>query len=691
MLAELRDFALDLFWSWEPRVQALFKALDSQIWEESKHNPVVLLASLGEAGAESALQRPQAQAALSEARAARAAYKSRPPAFNAAEAPLQIAYFSLEFGISEALPIYSGGLGILAGDHLKAASDLGLPLIGVGLLYREGFGHQRIGEDGGQFEEYTASDFPLLPLSRVVDRSGLPLTVTCPLGPATVTVAVWKAQVGRVDLYLLDTDLPENQPEFRSITDRLYVPEAHRRLPQEMVLGIGGVRALGALEIEATVFHMNEGHGFLVATERLNFLRRERGLTAAAAEQAARASLIFTTHTPIAAGSDFFPPHLVQQLLSPYLEETGMDLEHFLDLGRKQPGSTDEPLCTTYVGLRSAGCSVGVSKLHGEVSRRLWKDAWPGLPESEVPIGSVTNGVHLPSWVSPELAALLQLHVAQDWWNLSADDRRWAGVENIDPAALWAAHTQLRHRLVRHARSAGEGGGLDPEALVVGFSRRFATYKRANLLVSDRERLHALVNGSERPVQFIFAGKSHPADLPGKAILREIVQLAREEPRIAFLEDYDIEVARLLVQGSDVWLNNPRRLLEASGTSGMKAGANGVLNLSILDGWWDEGYRPTAGWAIPSSVSFEEPQADDAGEAKALFELLEGEVAGAFYARDSAGLPLRWLAMMRDSISHTAANFSARRMVLDYLADCYAPATERVDRLRRSTVGNPTN
>jgi len=687
VFAELRDFALDLCWSWEPRVQALFRSLDPQVWDESRHNPIVLLARLGEAGAEAALQRPEVQAALLEARAARSAYRSHRPAFHDTQASQQIAYFSLEFGVSEALPIYSGGLGILAGDHLKAASDLGLPLVGVGLLYRRGFGHQRIDLEGGQYEEYTESDFRLLPLVRVQDSAGRPLNVSCPFGPTEIAVGVWKAQIGRVPLYLLDTDLPGNQPQFRSITDRLYVPEPERRLPQEMVLGIAGVRALTALGVDATVFHMNEGHGFLVATERLNYLRRERGLTVAAAERAARGSLVFTTHTPVAAGSDFFQPHLIRDLLGPYLVEVGLDLEQFLDLGRRTPGDRQESLCTTYVGLRSCECSVGVSKLHGVVSRRLWKDAWPNRPESEVPIGSVTNGVHLPSWVAPELATLLRRHVAPDWWDLNADDDRWAGVEEIDSAELWAVHQQLRHKLVRFAGESAEGSRLDPEALVVGFSRRFAAYKRANLLISDPDRLRALVNSSDRPVQFVFAGKSHPADLPAKAILREIVQFARQEPRVVFLEDYDIEVARLLVQGSDVWLNNPRRLLEASGTSGMKAGANGVLNLSILDGWWDEGYRPTAGWAIPSSVSLEAPVADDAGEASAIFELLEGDVVAAFYGRDTAQLPQRWLAMMRDSIRHTAAGFSARRMVLDYYADCYTPASQRADGLQLPAVG----
>jgi starch phosphorylase len=681
VLDELRDIALDLTWTWEPRIRALFAALDPELWERSGHNPVLLLARLGEEGVRDALLRPEVRAALDDARAALRQYRGRPAARFDAGAPLEVAYFSLEFGLTEGLPIYSGGLGVLAGDHLKAASDLGLPLVGVGLLYRQGFGRQRIDDEGGQYEVYPENVFEELPMRRVQGPDG-PLEVTCPLGDRQVRIAVWQVQVGRVPLYLLDTDVEGNPPELRAITDRLYVPEPARRLPQEIVLGIGGMRALRAMGIDSTVFHMNEGHGFLLAVERIRELRLRRQLTLEEARLIARAGFVFTTHTPVAAGSDYFEPGLVRELLGPYLAEVGLSFERFMDLGRRTPGDTRELLCTTYVGLRMADRAVGVSRLHGAVSRRLWKDAWPGLPEAQVPIYSVTNGVHMPSWMAPEIAALLARHVAPDWWDLGADDARWSGVEAIPDEELWECHRALRRRLVETLRRRGESDGLDPDALTIGFSRRFAPYKRADLVLADRARLLRLMRNPRRPVQVVFSGKAHPADLEGKRILREIVQVARQEPHVVFVEDYDVEVARLLVQGADVWLNNPRRFLEASGTSGMKAGANGVLNLSVLDGWWDEGYRPSLGWAIPSGATMDSPTTDDAAEAEALHRLLEREVVPTFYERDERGLPTRWLAMMRASIRHIATGFSARRMVLDYLSECYAPAARRVEQLR---------
>jgi len=679
---ELHTLALDLTWSWDPRIRALFAALDPDLWEKSAHNPAALLARLGREGVERALDQRSVQDALQTARAAYHEHKDRRQPFLDARAPLLVGYFSLEFGLTEALPIYSGGLGILAGDHLKAASDLGIPLVGVGLLYRQGFGHQRIDSDGGQYEVYPENNFNEMPLVRVRRADGSPLDVDCPLGRRTVQVALWRAQVGRVALFLLDTDLEANPPELRTITDRLYVPEPERRLPQEIVLGIGGMRALRAMGVEANVFHMNEGHGFLVAIERMRELRRGRQITLEEARLVARAGFVFTTHTPVAAGSDYFEPGLVYELLNPYLVEVGIGFDRFMDLGRKSPGDPRELLCTTYVGLRMADSAVGVSRLHGAVSRRLWKDAWPGLPESQVPIGSVTNGVHMPSWVAPEVAELLERHVAPEWWDLDVEDPRWTGVESIPDEELWQCHRLLRHRLVALTRERADGQGLDPDALTIGFSRRFAPYKRANLILSDRRRLAALLSQRERPLQFIFAGKAHPADQAGKAIVSEVVGLARHEARVAFVEDYDIEVARALVQGADVWLNNPRRFLEASGTSGMKAGANGVLNLSVLDGWWDEGYRPTAGWAIPSGATMDRPATDDAAEADALYRLLERDVAPLYYDRGPAGVPHGWVAMMRESIRHVGARFSARRMLLDYFWDCYAPAARRVEQLR---------
>ncbi|MDQ6691692.1 MAG: alpha-glucan family phosphorylase [Candidatus Dormibacteraeota bacterium] len=681
MLEELTALAFNLRWSWDPRIRRVFEVLSPELWMQTRHNPVVMLARLGASGVAEAAARPEFQQAFEIARDAAREHLERHHQFFDARAPLVIGYFSLEFGLSECLPIYSGGLGILAGDHLKAASDLNLPLVGVGLMYRWGFGRQRITPEAEQSEEYHENRPEDLPIRLVEMAGGEPLRVEAPIGNENVQICVWRTQVGRIQLFLLDTDLEENPPHLRTITDRLYVPEPDRRLRQEIVLGIGGMRALKALGIAATVFHLNEGHSALVGVERIRELRGERQLTFEEARLVARAGIVFTTHTPIAAGSDYFDPGLVWDMLGPYLTQTGLSFERFMDLGREKPGDPRGLLCSTYLALRLADVSVGVSRLHGTVSRRLWKEAWPGIKEGHVPIGSVTNGVHLPSWVADEIALLLSRHVAPDWWNLPADDPRWTGVDAIDDQELWAAHSSLRRRLAAFAAVRG-GEQLDPDALTIAFSRRFAPYKRATLLLGDRERLSRLLANGSRPIQFLFSGKAHPADKPGKALLHEIVELAQAEARVTFLEDYDIDVARHLVQGADVWLNNPRRFLEASGTSGMKAAANGVLNLSVLDGWWDEAYSPEVGWAIPSGATLERPETDDLAEAEALYRLLERELLPNFYERDGAGLPRLWVGMMKASIRRLAPGFSARRMVLDYFDQAYAPAARRVQQLR---------
>jgi len=678
VLEELNHFAHDLLWTWEPRIENLFRTLDPERWEATRQNPVLMLTQLGTEGLAAAAEREDVHAALDGARAAYREYYDRHPPFMDARAPLVIAYFSLEFGLAECLPIYSGGLGVLAGDHLKATSDLGLPLVAVGLFYKQGFGRQDIDAEGRQVEVYSENKGEDLPIRRVTG-----VEVDAPIGDRKVRIGVWRAQIGRVPLFLLDTDLEANPPDLRAITDRLYVPEPDRRLRQEIVLGIGGVRALRALGMVAGVFHLNEGHSFLCAIERIRELRASRQMTLEEARLVARAGIVFTTHTPIAAGSDYFEPGLVWDLLNPYLNEVGISFDRFMDLGRQRPGDPRERLCTTYAALRLADQSVGVSRLHGAVSRRLWKDAWKGLPETQVPIGSVTNGVHMPTWVAPEVAALLSRFVGPDWWDLDGSDGRWQAVFEIPADELWAVHTDLKRRLLAFARARSvDGDDMDPNALTIGFARRFAPYKRANLLLQDHPRLKKLLRNTKRPVQLMFAGKSHPADQPGKEIVSRVVGLAREEPCVNFLKDYDLELARHLVQGSDVWLNNPKRFLEASGTSGMKAGANGVLNVSILDGWWDEAYRPELGWAIPSGATLDRQNVDDQAEAEGLYRLLEREVVPAYYQRDANGIPQRWIEMMRASIRHVATDFSARRMAIDYFDDAYAPAARRVEQLR---------
>ncbi len=678
MIDELNQFAHDLLWTWEPRIEGLFQALNSELWESTRQNPVLLLAQLGEQGIAEALEREEVRVALEQARAAYREYYDRRPPFMDARAPMVVGYFSLEFGLAECLPIYSGGLGVLAGDHLKATSDLGLPLVAVGLFYKQGFGRQEIDAEGRQVEVYFENRGDDLPVRRVEG-----VEVDAPIGQRRVKIGVWRAQVGRVPLFLLDTDLESNPPDLRTITDRLYVPEPDRRLRQEIVLGIGGVRALRALGMVAGVFHLNEGHSFLCAIERIRELRASRQMTLEEARLVARAGIVFTTHTPIAAGSDYFEPGLVWDLLNPYLTEVGISFDRFMDLGRQRPGDPRDRLVTTYAALRLADQAVGVSRLHGAVSRRLWKDAWRGLPETQVPIGAVTNGVHMPTWVAPEIADLLGRYVGPDWWDLDGEDGRWQAAFEIPAAELWAVHLVLKRMLLSVARARSvDADQLDENSLTFGFARRFAPYKRANLLLEDRPRLNKLLRNSKRPVQMIFAGKSHPADQPGKDLVARVVALAREEPCVTFLKDYDLAIARHLVHGTDVWLNNPKRFLEASGTSGMKAGANGVLNVSVLDGWWDEAYRPELGWAIPSGATLDRPNVDDQAEAEGLFRLLEREVVPAFYERDENGIPPRWVAMMRASIRHVVTDFSARRMVIDYFDTAYAPAARRVEQLR---------
>jgi starch phosphorylase len=678
VLEELNQFAYDLMWTWQPRIEGFFQTLDPELWKSTRQNPVLVLLQLGQEGLERACERKEVREALDAARAAYRAYYDRHPRFMDARAPLSIAYFSLEFGLSECLPIYSGGLGVLAGDHLKATSDLGLPLVAVGLLYKQGFGRQDIDADGRQIEVYFENDGARLPVRKVEG-----VEVEAPIGTRNVRIGLWKAQVGRVPLYLLDTDLESNPPDLRTITDRLYVPEPDRRLRQEIVLGIGGVRALRALGQDSMVFHLNEGHSFLCAIERIRELRASRQMTLEEAWLVARAGIVFTTHTPIAAGSDYFEPGLVWDQLGPYLNLVGISFDRFMDLGRQRPGDPRERLCTTYAALRLADQSVGVSRLHGAVSRRLWKDAWRGLPETQVPIGSVTNGVHMPTWLAPEIGELLGSYVGPDWWDLDGSDGRWQAVLEIPAGELWALHVELKRRLLEMVAERSEHPAeADLNALTIGFGRRFASYKRANLILQDRPRLTRLLRSAKRPVQILFAGKAHPADQPGKEIVARIVALSREEPRVVFLKDYDIELARHLVHGADIWLNNPRRFLEASGTSGMKAGANGALNVSILDGWWDEAYRPEYGWAIPSGATLDRQNIDDEAEAEGLFRLLEREVVPAFFDRDEAGVPQRWVRMMKASIRYIATDFSARRMVIDYFNTTYAPGARRVEQLR---------
>jgi starch phosphorylase len=611
-----------------------------------------------------------------------------------------IAYFSLEFGITESLQIYNGGLGILAGDHLKSSSDLGIPLVGVGLLYQEGYFRQYLNADGWQQESYPQNDFYNLPLTLERDQEGNPITVTVAYPGRDVHAQIWRADLGEVKLYLLDTNIAANSREDQDITDQLYGGHTDMRLKQEIMLGIGGVRALKALDIQPKLYHMNEGHTAFLSLERVRTLMQEHSMSFDQAKELARAGLVFTTHTPVPAGIDYYPSDLVGHYFGDYYREIGLDHEGFMALGRQNPHDPYEPFCMAILAMRLASYTNGVSQLHGEVSRQLWSGVWPNVPVKEVPIGAVTNGMHQQSFVSRDMASLFERYVGPRWRTSPGDAKLWSRVDRIPGAELWNTHERRRERLVsfvrRRLREQLERRGapnaelmaaeevLNPEALTIGFARRFATYKRATLLLRDPDRLIKILCDRDRPVQIIYAGKAHPQDNPGKELIRQVVHLARREelrPRLVFLENYDMNIARYLVQGVDVWLNTPLRPHEGSGTSGMKAAANGVLNCSILDGWWAEAYSPEVGWVIGSGEDYDDRNLQDHVESNALYNLLEQEIVPLFYKRTSDGLPRGWIDKMKALIKATGPVFNTHRMLQQYTELYYTPALERFERL----------
>jgi starch phosphorylase len=706
-LEDLRELAYNLRWAWNHEAIELFRRLDSDLWESSGHNPVLMLGTIDQMKLESARTDETFLAHLERVSRDFKAYVSgesswfRRACRRAGQPPL-VAYFSAEFGVTECLSIFAGGLGILAGDHLKSASDLGVPLVGVGLLYQQGYFHQYLNQGGWQQEAYEDNDFHNLPLRQVQRADGAALTVQVQFPGRLITAQVWRAQAGRVPLYLLDTNIPANaRPEDRDITDALYGGDREMRLKQEILLGIGGYRALEALGLEPTVCHMNEGHAAFVGLELVRRLMETRGLNFSQARELASASLVFTGHTPVLAGHDYFSPDLVSRYLGDYARMLGLSQGDFLALGRERATDGGE-FCMTILALRLAAHSNGVSKLHGEVARKMWQVLWPGVPENEVPIGHVTNGVHFQSWISYEMNQLYDRYLGPKWREEPGEQALWQRVENIPAEELWRTHERRRERLVAFTRrrlreqlqqrsapqreiEAAEEV-LDPEALTIGFARRFATYKRATLLLRDAERLGRILNGAGRPVQVIYAGKAHPRDDAGKELIRQVVNLARREEfrrRLVFLENYDLTIARYLVQGVDVWLNTPLRPQEASGTSGMKAAANGALNLSILDGWWDEAWRgpelrsSPIGWAIGHGEIFDNPEYQNQVEAEALYDLLERDAVPTFYERGADRLPRRWIGRMKASIGILCHFFNTHRMVRDYTEAFYLPSHAR--------------
>jgi starch phosphorylase len=699
----LHDLAYNLWWSWHPPARALFRDLHPSLWEACDQNPVLFLHRVAPERLALAAADPDYLRVYAEVTAAfdgvLAAVKHgtwlgrHHPELN----DRTVAYLSAEFGLHRALPIYSGGLGVLAGDHMKEASDLGLPLVGVSLLYRHGYLLQRLNADGWQRDVRAVLDPLAEPTVPVCDERDEPVIIDVTLDQPEnpLRLAVWRVQVGRVPLYLLDSDVEGNPHWTRTISSRLYGGDREHRLRQEIILGIGGVRLLRALEIEPAYWHANEGHAALHLLERV----REHVATGASFEDAAervRASTVFTSHTPVPAGHDIFSPETMDHYFGQYYPQLGLDREAFLALGRH--GESGDDFNLTALSMRLAGHRNGVSERHGEITRAMWHGIWPGVEAARAPITSITNGVHLPTWVSPRIATLFNRYLEVDWRDRQEEPLLWEGVRAIPPAAFWQAHLaakqDLHDLLDERARGGWAEGDFDSaqvvssgpfmrrDILTLGFARRFAAYKRATLLFCDPDRLARILNDVERPVQIVFAGKAHPADEDGKRLIQEIYTRARDPRyggRIAFAEDYDMGLAAALVAGVDVWLNTPRAPMEASGTSGMKAAANGVLNLSILDGWWREGWRPdnSNGWGIEPSPL--EGEAQDSAEAKAIFHLLETAVIPLYYERGSDGLPNDWIQAALEAIRTLAPAFSARRMVMEYIRRLYRPASGVAD------------
>jgi starch phosphorylase len=692
----LTTIAQNLWWSWDPDMTSLFRELDPVLWRVLDSNPVALLRQmpidkLEERASELALHSRinYGYRRMQEYLASKSTWGARHAGVLWAR---PVAYFSAEFGVHESLPIYSGGLGILAGDHIKSSSDLGLPLVAVGLYYDQGYFRQRLDVGGWQHEDYITLDHRELPI-RPALSAGVPVVVSIDTRTGTLLARVWQVSVGRTTLFLLDSNVEGNQPEDRELTSRLYGGDQRVRIRQELLLGVGGMRALRAMNISPGVLHLNEGHSAFAALEVVRQRMIAEGVDAWEALRRIAAQIVFTTHTPVPAGHDRFPQHLVEEHLGPLREELGLPLHELMGLGRVYPHDNGEEFCMTVLALKASTRANAVSSLHGQVSRAMWAGLYPGMTDDRVPIGHITNGVHAPTWLAPQMRQVYDRHLGPDWLQNASHAGVWDKIDSIDDGELWETHQTLKVQLIelarRRAAMQAERRGdsaefvtlatnaLSFDALTIGFARRFATYKRANLLLRDMETIVSLVNNAQMPVQFIFAGKSHPHDRPGKEMLQQIARLMHD-PRFAgkllFIEDYDINVGRRLVQGVDVWLNNPRRPLEACGTSGQKVVLNGALNLSVLDGWWAEAFDGLNGFAIGSGETHSSIDVHDQRDGLALLTTLRDEVIPLYYDRDRDGLPREWIARMKRAIRTLGWRFSADRMVMDYVFQAYIPA-----------------
>jgi starch phosphorylase len=693
---KLWALARNLWWSWDREVTAIFRELDPVRFRELNHNPISLLLEMPLAAIERRSNEVMLHSRINAAHRRLQQYLETDRTWGATYAGVlrarPVAYFSAEFGLHESVPIYSGGLGVLAGDHVKSASDLDIPLVGIGLFYSQGYFRQKLDMSGWQIEDYVPTDVNALPMEPAIGTSGAPVMIEIETRRGVIRAKVWRVKVGRIDLLLLDSNVEGNSVEDRDLTSQLYGGDGRVRIRQELLLGVGGVRALRAMGITPGVYHMNEGHSGFAVLEAIRNRMTDEGLSFDQAASMVAREVVFTTHTPVPAGHDRFHAGLIDEHLGPLRESLGISHERLMELGAEFPGQWHE-FCMTVIGLKLSRRANAVSSLHGEVSRAMWTGLFPGRGEDAVPIGHITNGVHVPTWLAPQMFALYDKHLGAGWHLHSGESRIWEGVEEIDDAELWETHLTLKAQLLRFLRARAVeqarkrrestetllrlGKLFSPDALTIGFARRFATYKRANLLLADLERLGAMVNDPKRPVQFVFAGKAHPRDEPGKRVLQQIAQLMRDSKfaeRSLFIEDYDINVGRHLVQGVDVWLNNPRRPLEASGTSGQKVVLNGGLNLSVLDGWWAEAYDGLNGFAIGTGRTHSNMDVHDLRDGEDLYRVLQNHVIPLYYQRDRDGLPHGWIRRMKRTIRTLGWRFNADRMVMDYALKAYVPA-----------------
>jgi starch phosphorylase len=693
-LDRLWSLARNLWWAWDHDSTGLFRDLDPVRFRQLNHNPVSMLAEIPFDDIERRAQQFVLHSRINYAYRRQREYLEADRTWGAKHAgilrPRPVAYFSAEFGLHESLPIYSGGLGVLAGDHIKSASDLDIPLVGIGLFYGQGYFRQRLDKNGWQQEEYLETDVNALPMEIAIAANGQPVTVQIETWSGVIRARVWRLKVGRCDLLLLDSNVAGNAPEDRDLTSRLYGGDGRVRIRQELLLGVGGFRALKALGITPSVLHLNEGHSAFAVLEAIRSRMQEEGVDFEEAARRVSREVVFTTHTPVPAGHDRFHKDLLEEHLGPLREALRISQHRLMEFGRENPSNHDEGFCMTVLGLKLSRRANAVSALHGEVSRAMWTVLYPGKSEDAVPIGHITNGVHVPSWLAPQMFRLYDRHFGAGWHEHSSDPRIWEKIEKVNDGELWETHLSLKSQLLEFVRlraidqskhrgdpAAPVRRVLTPDALTIGFARRFATYKRANLILADIEKLASMVNDAKRPVQFIFAGKAHPHDEPGKRVLQQIAELMKHREfgdKFIFVEDYDINVGRYLVQGVDVWLNNPRRPLEASGTSGQKVVLNGGLNLSVLDGWWAEAYDGLNGFAIGTGRTHSRMDIHDARDGEDLYRVLRDEVIPLYYQRDQDGLPRGWIKRMKRTIRTLGWRFNADRMVMDYTLNCYIPA-----------------